>query len=819
MGIAVLGPLTVDGSGRLGPRDRVVLQALVTRPGEPVSADELIDAVWSGHPPASAAKNLQSCVVRLRKILGAQAIETTADGYRLAVPLDELDARRFELQVARARQLLELGEADRVAFLLEQALELWRGAAFEELAEWPPARSEAGRLEDLRLDAEELLLDAQLRRGRAAEVLPRAHEMVRSAPLRERRWELLALAQYRAGAQGEALRTIRQLRTVLARELGIDPAPEVVALEQSILRQDPSLVVPAARPLTDRCPWQGLMAYDVGDAERFFGRDADVAACLAILGRSSFLALVGPSGCGKSSIMRAGVLAALRGRGHRVVLITPGSRPMQALSALPENAPPGTVLAVDQAEEVFALCEDLQERRAFLERLTDEARRRPVLVTVRGDRLTQATEHAGFSRLVEQGLHLVGALDEAGLRDAVERPAQQAGLVIEPGLVELLVREVRDDPGALPLLSHALVETWQRREGATLSVDGYHASGGIRGAVAQSAEQLYGQIEPDQRRQLRDLMLRLVSPGIGGEAVRAQVPRRLIASDRHHEELIEMLVGARLVTSDEGVLEITHEALARAWPRLRGWLDDDVEGQRTRHHLSGAADAWDSLGRPDSDLYRGVRLTRALDWQSRTETALTDTERAFLSAAQAASEAEERSAAERARAQARLIRRLRIVLGGAAVLLVLALIAGALAAVQSDRANENAARAEQAAVASDARRVGVRSQITDDMSLSLLLAAAGARLDDSPETRTNLVTALAGRPTLVRSAPPGGPYLEVFDVSPDGRWIASSDEQNRMHLYDTATNRLQRSYDAGRWADGETGSSSGRSAPTAASSP
>ena len=812
MGIAVLGPLTVDGSGRLGPRDRVVLQALVTRLGQPVSADELIDAVWRDRPPASAAKNLQSCVVRLRKALGARAIETTADGYRLAVPLDELDAGRFESEVARARQLLELGEADRAAFLLEQALELWRGAAFEELAEWPPARREAGRLEDLRLDAQELLLDAQLRCCRAPEVLPRAHEMVRSAPLRERRWELLALAQYRVGAQGEALRTIRQLRAVLASELGIDPAPEVVALEQSILRQDPSLIVPAARPATDRCPWQGLMPYDVGDAERFFGREADVAACLAILERSSFLALVGPSGSGKSSIMRAGVLSALRSRGHRVVLITPGSRPMQALSALPENAPPGTVLAIDQAEEVFALCEDLEERRAFLELLADEARRRPVLVTVRGDRLTQVTEHAGFSRLVEQGLHLVGALDEAGLRDAVERPAYQAGLVIEPGLVELLVREVRDDPGALPLLSHALLETWQRREGNTLTVDGYHASGGIRGAVAQSAEQLYGQIEPDQRRQLRDLMLRLVSPGIGGEAVRAQVPRRLIASDRHHEQLIEMLVGARLVTSDEGVLEITHEALARAWPRLRGWLDDDVEGQRTRHHLSGAADAWDSLGRPDSELYRGGRLTRALDWHSRTQTALTDTEREFLSAAQAASDAEERSAAERARAQARLIRRLRIVLGGAAVLLVLALVAGGIAAVQSNRADRNAAEARdaaesarQAAVSADARRVGGRSQLTDDITLSLLLAVAGARLEDSPETRVNLLAALAKRPQLVRSEPPGGGHLDDMAVSRDGRWIAASDDQNRMHLYDAATNRLLRSYDAGRPPGDESG--------------
>src|SRR5918994_1397143 len=249
-------------------------------------------------------------------------------------------------------------------------------------------------------------------------------------------------------------------------------------------------------------------------------------------------------------------------------------------------------------------------------------------------------------------------------------PAEQAGLVLQPGLVDLLVREVRDDPGALPLLSHALQETWRRREGNTLTVDGYHSTGGIQGAVAQSAEQLYGSVDADERHLLRDLVLRMVSPGIDGEAVRTRVPRRLIASDALHEHLVGMLVDARLVTSDEEILEITHEALARAWPRLRGWLDDDVEGQRIRHHLSGAADAWDTLGRPDSELYRGVRLTRALDWQSRTRSTLTEPEREFLAAAMSVAEAEEQSAAERARAQARMIRRLRVVLSGAVILLV-----------------------------------------------------------------------------------------------------------------------------------------------------
>jgi DNA-binding SARP family transcriptional activator/WD40 repeat protein len=762
-----------------------------------VSTDELSDAVWQDHPPASAAKNLQSCVVRLRKALGPEAIVTTARGYALEVPADGVDARKFEEQVERARELLAIGEVDRVAFLLEQALALWRGPAFHELQDWPPAQREAGRLDLVRQEAEEMYVDSLIRSGRPREALARAHAMVSATPLRERRWELLALAQYQVGAQGEALRTIRQLRSVLAHELGIDPSPGMIALEQAILRQDVALLVPRARVGEAQCPWQGLKAYDLDDADRFFGRGRDVDTCLALLHTTSFVALVGPSGSGKSSILRAGVLATLRNRGHKIVLITPGRRPLQSLLALPDDAGPDTVLAVDQAEEVFSLCEDPEERRSFLERLTHEAVRRPVLVTVRGDRLTQVTEHPGFSRLVERGMHLVGTLDENGLRDAIDGPARQAGVLVEPGLVDLLVGEVRADPGALPLLSHALVGTWERREGNTLTVDGYHASGGIRGAVAQSAEQLYARIGTDQRRLLRDLVLRLVSPGPDGEAVRTRVPRRLIASDADHEQLIELLVEARLVTSDKGVLEITHEALARAWPRLRGWLDDDIEGQRTRHHLSVAADAWDTLGRPGSELYRGVRLSRALEWKAGTDSTLTETEHAFLHAASVASTVEELSAAERARAQARLIRRLRVVLVAAIVTLVIALAAGGIAVHQSQRAGDNADRAEASTVAAEARRAGAQALTTADIDESMLLAVAAVRLDDSPATRDSLQSALARNPELIASTQMSGGMVTWLDVSPDGRRVATFDEANTVRLYDISSGELLGEYQAG----------------------
>ncbi len=812
MGIRVLGPLTVDGSGELGRRDRVVLASLATSPGHPVSADQLSDALWGERPPASAGKILQGCVVRIRKVLGREAVQTSPHGYALNLPAEDVDSLRFEDQVGRARELLTLGEADRAAYLLTDALALWHGEPFADLESWEPAVAAGTRLSELRLEAEELRVDALLRAGRYREILSEAQVLVRAAPLREHRWVLLARAQYQSGQQGEALRTIHQLKGVLAAHLGIDPGPDVVALETSILRQDTSLLVADAREPSATCPWLGLRPYGVEDADWFFGRDDDVAACLEILSRTSVLALVGPSGSGKSSLLRAGVAAALRRRGQPSVTITPGAHPIQSLTALADAAR-GAALLIDQCEELFALCEDPEVQREFLRALTAEAANRTVVVALRGDHLADLATHTGFSRIVERGMYLVGGLDEEGLHTAVEAPARQAGLLIEPGLVDLLVREVRNDPGALPLMSHALQETWKRREGSTLTVAGYRASGGINGAVAQSAEGLYSRVDAERRHLLRDLVLRLVSPGPEGEPVRTRVPRRLVGTDPDHEQLIEMLVSARLVTSDDGALEITHEALTRAWPRLRGWLDDDVEGQRIRHHLSAAADAWEALGRPHSELYRGVRLARALDWRADKGTALTEVEQQFLEESSHHAEAEQQSIAERARAQARLIRRLRIVLSGGAIILVLALVAGVLASVQSDRANENAAQAEQnaaqaeqLAVSADARRVGVRSQLTDDISLSLLLAAAGARLDDSPETRANLLTALAERPTLVRSAPPAGGYLETFDVSRDGRWIAASDDQNRMHLYDASTNRLSRSYDFGRPSGDEPGS-------------
>ena len=240
---------------------------------------------------------------------------------------------------------------------------------------------------------------------------------------------------------------------------------------------------------------------------------------------------------------------------------------------------------------------------------------RPLVVAVRADRLGDVSAFPAFARLVERGLYLLGPMGEDDLRAAIEGPAHRAGLLLEPGLVDLLVREVEGEPGALPLLSHALRQTWERREGRTLTVAGYRATGGVRGRVAQSAEAVYERLSPEQRPLLQDLFLRLVVDGGDGAPIRGRVPRRSLVDRRRAEQLIELLVAARLVTSDGDTVELAHEALARAWPRLRGWLDDDVEGQRIFRHLVAAAETWDAMGRPDSELYRGARLAQASAYQ------------------------------------------------------------------------------------------------------------------------------------------------------------------------------------------------------------
>ena len=749
MAVSLLGPLRVDGAEQLSPRDRVVLSALALHAGDVLSAEQLADALWGDAPPASWPKVVQGCVARLRRTLGRGAVETTNAGYRLTLADDEIDVRRFESLAERGRQLAAHGEPDRAADVLGKALALWRGAPLSDLDRWPDGRTEAHRLEEVRLSLQELQLAQEAAAG--VDVTAEASALVASQPLREARWHLLAVALYRDGRQSEALAALRQARRTLSDELGLDPGADLVELEQAILTHDVALDAPLSAGLPDaRCPYQGLVVYDRPDADLFFGRDEETAACVRVLRDAPLLVVAGPSGSGKSSLVRAGVAPRLERSGRQVSVLTPGADPAASLAGALATGGRDLVVVVDQLEELFTGRHHLEVVRAFLDTLAEETARRGVLLVLRSDQLGGFAASPALSRLVERGLHLMTAMTEPDLRAVIEGPAHAAGLRLEAGLVELLVREVEGEPGALPLLSHALAETWARREGGVLTVEGYRASGGIRGAVAQSAEQLWESLQPEQQTRARALLLRMVRLTREGEPVAARLPLSAVADDPDRRRLIDLLVRCRLATTDDRTVTLAHEAVVRAWPRLRSWLDEDAAGQLVLRHLSVAAEDWQASGRPDGELYRGPRLAAALDWRARSRPDLLPVEDAFLDAAEAQREAEREAVRARARQRAVQNRRLRTALAATALGLVLALVAGAVAVQKSSLA----ARTARTALVDQlvAQSAALRSTRRD---LAALLAVEAHRLRRQANTRGALFGVFTGSPGFLGYLPTG----------------------------------------------------------------
>ena len=466
------------------------------------------------------------------------------------------------------------------------------------------------------------------------------------------------------------------------------------------------------------CPYRGLRPFDAADADFYFGRDAVVAEAVRRLEEFPLLLVVGPSGSGKSSLVRAGIVPAMAHAGHPARVVTPGADALAALTTAIAGLYPGGLLVVDQLEEVFAHDGDRDATRAFLDRLAArvEAGTR-VVATLRADYLGWVAESPELSRLAERGLLLLTPLTEDELRAAIEEPARLVGLILEPGLVDVLVRDVAGAPGGLPLLSHALAETWEQRESNVMTVDGYRATGGIHTAVAQSAERLYESLTPPDRDVLRTVLQRLVTPTPTGEPVATRVPTRVFAGSPEAPRLLDLLVRTRLVTVANDTVAIAHESLVRAWPRLRTWLDEDIEGQRIQAHLHITADTWDTLGRPDDELYRGARLAATREWVDRTHPVLAPLEEDFLSTATAAADA------ERLR-QVRRNRQLRGALVAAIALLAIALVAGTLAGLNGRRAQSEAAAAEAGRATAEAARADEAASRADEVAVEAL----GARL-------------------------------------------------------------------------------------------
>src|SRR5215472_4869185 len=804
----VLGPLEVvaDGGDLLpiaGSKERAVLAFLLARGGRVVSIDDLTEELWGEHPPRTADKTVGSYVSRLRRALrpgqsagpNHEVIVSRGGGYALERAGHLIDALSFEQLASDGHRLLAAGHPGDAGRLLEEALGLWRGAAYQGYRYTGFGAAEGDRLEELRRTAAEDLVDARLAAGDAGRLVAELQAMAREEPLRERRWSQLMVALYRAGRQAEALQVFTRAREVLVGELGIEPGPELQRLHAAILAHDPGLErgwpvrAEPGRP-TDVCPYKGLARFETADAGFFFGREQVVAQAVGHLVGSRFLALVGPSGSGKSSLLRAGVLHALRSGAlpgsdrWAYSVIRPGDRPRDAMAhALGEQRKADRrVLAVDQFEEVFTACSDDAEWAAFLDAITQAASASDgtttIVIAMRADFYGRCAGHRALASLLTSDQILVGPMNEEELRRAIELPAERAGLTVEEELVDSLVSDTAGQPGGLPLLSTALLELWTRRRDRTLHLNDYLRAGGVQGAVARLAEEAFGRLDGDGQAAAKRILLRLAAPGETAEIVRRRAPLSEFDLDRDDgaSRAMAVLTDARLVTVAEGTAEVAHEALLHEWPRLRTWLEDDAAGRKLHRHVTESSRVWDEAGRDPADLYRGARLTAALEWAEPHEADLNDLERGFLRAGRTASEGE----TVRAR---RANRRLRGLLAGVAVLLAVSLVIGELALTQRNRATA-------ALTLADAGRLASLSRLEPDPQLALLMAREAVHIDDSAETQSALFAALERTPAITgRIYAPGGPSAagdetQWIAIAPDGRTLAIGDAGPTVEFFD-----------------------------------
>ena len=590
--------------------------------------------------------------------------------------------------------------------------------------------------------------------------------------------------------------------------------------------------VPRDRELAN--PYRGLRAFTEIDQAVFFGRDAVVDELVERLARNGddgrFVVAIGASGSGKSSVVRAGLLPKLRagavpGSEHWLVAtMVPGSDPFGELDAalrsvashdpglraaqpdehevlrLLDAAVPPTqpvLLVIDQLEELFTQVRDESTRQNFVGGLTRAVRRPDVniriVATLRADFLDRPLRYAQFGQLVKRGAVTIVGMTAPELEAAVTRPAAGVGVEVEPALATQLVTDVLDQPAALPLLQFTLTELFERRSGPVLTLRDYDALGGVDAAVAGRAEAVFGRLADVERELARRMFLRLVTVDEARSLSRRRALRSDLLSVTDEPDAMAAVIDAfgtsRLLTFDhdpesrEPTVEIAHEALIAQWPRFGEWVANTGDGLRIQGQLTEAARIWEQNDRDEGDLYRGLRLESALEWTEAQPEAPSPIEVEFLTASADARQAEIKAAREQAERDRRSNRRLRGLLAGVGLLLVVALVAGALAIRQQRRADDEAAEAQrqtQVAVAAveeaDLATLISRSaaQSAENPELALLLALEAHRRSPGAETEQAVLNALGSSQIPNRSATfPGLDNSECqipTFVSPDGLW-------------------------------------------------
>ncbi|MGW2701485.1 caspase, EACC1-associated type [Streptomyces sp. NPDC001340] len=554
--------------------------------------------------------------------------------------------------------------------------------------------------------------------------------------------------------------------------------------------EPPALNAEASEP---PCPFRGLESFGAEDARYFFGRDEAVADVTRLVRGGGLIAVVGASGSGKTSLLRAGVIPALEARSEAwtVATMKPGTAtPTTALaqcsSALADHD--RAVLLIDQFEELFTGDTPEDERERFITQLAALASDRiTVVIAVRADFYEACTRYPALVRALEGRQVVVGPLSPEQLREVIERPAKAAGLTLEEELAKMLLHDARvyytgAHTAVLPLLSHALLATWQQRSGTLLTLAGYRATGGIDEAVARTAEEAYEDLDLADRPHVRGLLLRLVRLGEGVEDTRRRLLLGDLAAPEHLDtarRVLGTLAEARLVTVDADGIEIAHEALLYAWPRLRAWIEEDRAALLILQQLSDAARAWDQAGRQETDLYRGPRLDTAAHAASRQQAndgtggVLGPVTRDFLDGSLEQRD-RQRHAVRRARRTRRTV---------TATVCVLALVASVVSFIS---VREHRQAAHQAALIRSTDLAADASALSStDPGLAAQLAVAAYRSAPTQDATTQLYTALAA--PLDSVVGNTGHQILRIATQRDGDLAAASSTDGSVRIWDLAT--------------------------------
>jgi DNA-binding SARP family transcriptional activator/WD40 repeat protein len=586
---------------------------------------------------------------------------------------------------------------------------------------------------------------------------------------------------------------------------------------------------------TGRQPYRGLSSYGPEDVDVFVGRERLVAELASRSLDRRLVIVTGASGSGKSSLVRAGLVPLVRSgllpasRPWRVNVVVPGREPHRALDELVDLDEPGPqLLVIDQFEEAFASPPAVVDGlvRRVLDLALDPALDAHIVLMIRADQYGNLADVRHLAGLVDDTHLLVGRPNDEELRRIIEEPAARAGCRVEPELVAAMLHDVGDSEGTLPLLSTALAELWDQRDGDVLSAARYESLGGLAASVERLGARVLERAAASRdaagaEDTVRRALLLLADVTDDGSWVRRRLSPDELPADL--EAAVDALVEGRLAVRDGGTIEIAHEIVFRAWPRLHSWLEDARADLVLGHRLRAAAMAWADQGQTDDDVYRGARLAAAVEWCARHADSTTDPVRAFVHAGVRVADRDRLEAQAQLAREQRSSRRLRRSLVAASLLLVLALVAAGMALAARSRADDEAAAADAAAAeantaadlaaareaeAQTARdaAASARDEAEDErdraqvarliaeseraierrLDVALLLAVEARRHDDSIQSRGALLTALTQglpprEPTLELTAPvtsslrrfiaSGMGRIAGVDISDDGRTV------------------------------------------------